>query len=116
MKREGQSESVSECKEERGRKPEGRVATNEKDGKGRRECGKEKAGEDRKWNEEAASLAGKINSGEPANPTRPTLSHSLSLSPILSPSLSFTLSSFIHPLTPSTTPPAPTTVSLSGSN
>lgn len=35
MKREGRSESVSGCKEERGRKPEGRVARNEKDGKGR---------------------------------------------------------------------------------
>lgn len=98
------------------RKPEGRSVRTRKmereDGAGKRKS------EDRKWNEETASLEGKINSGEPANPTRPilTLSRSLLLSPsrLLTRPLSFfrpsPLSAFLQP------PPWHICVSLSGSN
>lgn len=53
-----------------------------------REMEREGKNEDQEQNEEAASLTGKINSGEPANPTRPTLSR---LSPFLSSPLSLLL-------------------------
>lgn len=44
------------------------------EGKRQRERDRGGRNEDQERNEEAASLTGKINSGEPANPTRPTLS------------------------------------------
>lgn len=66
--------------------------------------------EDQERNEEAASLTGKINSSEPANPTRPTLSllSPLRSSPLLSTRL-FSLSrSLFVPSTHSPRLPAPT--------
>lgn len=45
-----------------------------------RERVQERGRRERECNEEVASLAGKINSGEPANLTFPTFSPSLSLS------------------------------------
>ncbi|KYQ58580.1 hypothetical protein ALC60_02225 [Trachymyrmex zeteki] len=96
-------------KRENGSRVEGRQGINEQESKegaseeewkgrrwrgagyaGRVRQGKRERNEDQERNEEAASLTGKINSGEPANPTRPTL---LPLSPLRSYPL---LSSSLH--------------------